>query len=217
MSSSENNSTIGLPNINQPIISQNFDSSSFSFSEEEEKKKEKKTWIYMIQPEKHGDYIDDLNKYYERARSRNRELKLNEIYVSKIQMRLAYKVKRKDIKHPFTAFGIVTKDFRLLFSETDKKIIYTDKKGFFLTHCELHLRRYKIIRLTSNTILFKFVYAAHGRHAAIEFQIILEDRGDHFYIRSKQVILHYEELELPKLITKKAYPSRIRNWYLLFE
>lgn len=214
MSSSEDNSTIGLSNINQPIISENLDSSSSSFSEENEK--EKKSWIYMIQAERHGDFIHDLDTYYNRSRTRYKELKLNEIYISKIQMRISYNLKRKEVKHPFTVFGIVTKDFRLLFSEKDKQVIYTDQKGTYLSHSDLHLRRYKIVWLTSSTVLFSFVYA-HKKHAAIEFQIIMEARVDHFYVRSKQVVIHYEELELPKLIPKTAYPSRIRNWYLLFE
>ena len=213
MSSSEDNST-RLSNINQPIISENFDSSSSSFSEENEH--EKKSWIYMIQAERHGDFIHDLDTYYNRSRTRYKELKLNEIYITKVQMRLAYNVKRKEIKHPFTVFGIVTKEFRLLFSEKDKKVIYTDKNGTYLSHSDLHLRRHKVVWLTSNTLLLSFVYA-HKKHAAIEFQIIMEAKPDHFYVRSKQVLIHYEELELPKLISKTAYPSRIRNWYLLFE
>ena len=69
---------------------------------------------------------------------------------------------------------------------------------------------------SSSTVLFSFVYA-HKKHAAIEFQVVLECRGAYFYVRSKQVLLHYEELELPKLISKTAYPDRIRNWYLFFE
>ena len=218
MSSSEDNSSTGLPITNQPIISENLDSSSSSFSEENEneQKKEKESWIYMIQPERHGDYIHALNTYYNRARTGYKELKLNEIYVSKAQMQIAYNLKRKEVKHPFTVFGIVTKEFRLLFSEKEKQVIYTDQKGTYLSHSDLHLRRYKVVWLTSNTLLLNFVYA-HKKHAAIEFQIIMEARVDHFYVRSKQVILHYEELELPQLISKTAYPSRIRNWYLLFE
>lgn len=223
MSSSEDNPITELSTImetnkqpeKQSILQIN-ESSSSNSSEENDKEKEKKSWIYMIQPETHGDHIDDLITYYNRTRTKYKEFQLNEFYVSKIQTRLAYNLKRKEIKHPFTAFGIVTKEFRLLYSEKDKKVIYIDKTGTYLSHSDLHLRRYIITWLTSNTVLFSFIYA-HKKHTAIEFQIILEARVDHFYVRSKQVLIHYEELELPKLIPKTGYPARIRNWYLLFE
>lgn len=214
--SSEDTIVTSLPTTmqpnNQPLIQANV-SSSTSSSEEEA---EKKYWVYMVQQESHGDHLDDLDKYYNRTLAKYKDVKLNSVYVTKVQIRLAYNVKRKEVKHPFTVFGIVTKEFRLLFSEKDQKVIYTDKEGTYLSHSDLHLRRYKVVWLTSSTVLFSFVYA-HKKHAAIEFQVVLECRGAYFYVRSKQVLLHYEELELPKLISKTAYPDRIRNWYLFFE
>ena len=214
--SSEDTIVTSLPTTmqtnNQPILQDNVSSSSSSSEEDTEKK----YWVYMVQQESHGDHLDDLDKYYHRTLAKYKDEKLNNIYVTKVQIRLAYNVKRKEVKHPFTVFGIVTKEFRLLFSEKDQKVIYTDKEGTYLSHSDLHLRRYKVVWLTSSVVLFSFVYA-HKKHAAIEFQVILECRGAYFYVRSKQVLLHYEELELPKLIPKTAYPDRIRNWYLFFE
>ena len=109
MSSSEDNPITELSTImetnkqpeKQSILQIN-ESSSSNSSEENDKEKEKKSWIYMIQPETHGDHIDDLITYYNRTRTKYKEFQLNEFYVSKIQTRLAYNLKRKEIKHPFT-------------------------------------------------------------------------------------------------------------------
>lgn len=215
MSSSEDNSSTGLPSIIQATDQfelQPVDSSNSSSEENEKKKKE--SWLCMVQAEHNGDFVYDLRNRFNRNKCIYKDF--NSIYVSKIDIWLKYNLKRKEIKQPATAFAIFTKNFRLFFSQKDEKVIYTDGKGTYLSHYDLHLRRAITQWITLDVLLLSFVYA-HKKHAAIEFQIILEAKPDHFYVRSKQVLIHYEELNLPKLLSKTAYPARIRNWYLFFE
>lgn len=187
------------------------DTSSGSSSSEEESKKKV---INMIQSRHHADGFQDLRSRF--LRLREKYMDYNYIYASKVDTWFKYDLKRPEIKKPDTIFYVITKNFRLIYSVIDNKVIYTDGKGTYLAHSELHLRRSVTTWLTPNVLLLSFVYA-HKKHAAIEFQVVIERTSEYYHIRSTQVLIHYEELELPQLIPKTGYPSKIKNWYIFFQ